>query len=62
VLLELGSILLSRIALFNILDYTDSLKGFVRHTKDIADSLTEIREVLYLGLNIIEIIVGVILF
>jgi hypothetical protein len=62
VLLKLGSILLGRVALFNILDYTDSLRGFVRYTKDIVDSLTKIREVLYLGLNIIKIIVRVILF
>jgi hypothetical protein len=61
VLLKLGSILLGRVALFNILDYTDSLRGFIRHTKDIADSLAEIREVLYLGLNIVEIVVGVVL-
>jgi hypothetical protein len=62
VLLELGNILLSRVVLFNILDYTDSLRGFIRYTKDIADSLIEVREVLYLGLNIIKIVVGVILF
>jgi hypothetical protein len=62
VLLKLGSILLSRVALLNILDYTDSLRGFVRHTKDIADSLAEVGEVLYLGLNIIKIVVRVILF
>jgi hypothetical protein len=61
VLLKLSSILLGRVALFNILDHTDSLKGFVRYTKDIADSLIEVREVLYLGLNIIKIIIGVIL-
>jgi hypothetical protein len=61
VLLKLGSILLGRVVLFNILDYTDSLRGFVRYTEDIADSLAEVREVLYLGLNIIEIVVGVIL-
>jgi hypothetical protein len=62
VLLELSSILLSRVALFNILDYIDSLRGFIRYTKDIIDSLTEVREVLYLGLNIIKIIIRVILF
>jgi hypothetical protein len=62
VLLKLGSILLSRVALFNILDYIDSLRGFVRHTKDIADSLIEVREVLYLDLNIIEIVIEVVLF
>jgi hypothetical protein len=62
VLLKLGSILLGRVALFNILDYTDSLRGLVRHTKDIANSLTEVREVLYLGLNIVKIIIGVVLF
>jgi hypothetical protein len=62
VLLKLGSILLGRVALFNILDYIDSFRGFVRHTKDIADFLTEVREVLYLGLNIVEIVVGVVLF
>jgi hypothetical protein len=59
--LKLGSILLGRVALFNILDYTDSLRGFVRYTENIADSLTEVREVLYLGLNIIKIVVGVVL-
>jgi hypothetical protein len=62
VLLKLGSILLGRVALFNILDYTDSLRGFVRHTKNIADSLIEVREVLYLDLNIIKIVIGVVLF
>jgi hypothetical protein len=62
VLLKLGSILLGRVALFNILDYLDSLRGFVRYTKDIADSLIKVREVLYLGLNIIKIVVGVVLF
>jgi hypothetical protein len=62
VLLKLGSVLLGRVALFNILDYTDSLRGFVRYTKDIADSLIEVREVLYLGLNIIKIVIEVILF
>jgi hypothetical protein len=62
VLLKLGSILLGRVALFNILDYTDSLKDFVRHTKNIIDSLAEVREVLYLGLNIVEIVIGVVLF
>jgi hypothetical protein len=62
VLLKLGNILLGRVALFNILDYTNSLRGFIRYTKDIADSLIEVREVLYLGLNIIKIIIGVILF
>jgi hypothetical protein len=61
VLLKLGCILLGRVALFNILDYSDSLRGFVKHTKDIADSLTKVREVLYLGLNIIKIIIGVVL-
>jgi hypothetical protein len=61
VLLKLGSVLLGRVALFNILDYTNSLRGLVRHTKDIADSLIEIGEVLYLGLNIVEIIIGVVL-
>jgi hypothetical protein len=61
VLLKLGSILLGRVALFNILDYTNSLKGLVRHTKDIADSLTEVGEVLYLGLNIVEIVIRVVL-
>jgi hypothetical protein len=61
VLLKLGSILLDRVALFNILDYSDSLRGFIRHTKDIADSLTKVREVFYLGLNIVEIIIGVVL-
>jgi hypothetical protein len=62
VLLKLGSILLGRVALFNILDYTDSLRGLVRYTKDIADSLTKVGEVLYLGLNIVKIVVRVILF
>jgi hypothetical protein len=62
VLLKLGSILLGRVALFNILDYSDSLRGFIRYTKDIADSLIEVREVFYLGLNIIEIVVGVVSF
>jgi hypothetical protein len=62
VLLKLSSILLGRVALFNILDYTDSLRGFIRHTKDIADFLAEVREVLYLGLNIVEIVIGVVLF
>jgi hypothetical protein len=62
VLLKLGSILLDRVALFNILDYSDSLKGFIKYTEDIADSLTEVREVLYLGLNIVEIVIGVVLF
>jgi hypothetical protein len=62
VLLKLGSILLDRVALFNILDYTDSLRGLVRHTENIVDSLAEVREVLYLGLNIVKIIIGVILF
>jgi hypothetical protein len=62
VLLKLGSILLSRVALFDILDYTDSLRGFVRHTENIVDSLAEVREVLYLDLNIIKIVIGVILF
>jgi hypothetical protein len=62
VLLKLGGILLGRVALFNILDYTDSLRGLVRYIEDIADSLTEVREVLYLGLNIVEIVVGVVLF
>jgi hypothetical protein len=61
VLLKLSSILLGRVALFNILDYTDSLRGFVRHTKNIADSLIEVREVFYLGLNIIEIVIRVVL-
>jgi hypothetical protein len=61
VLLKLGSILLGRVALFNILDYTDSLRGLVRYTKDIADSLAEVGEVLYLGLNIVEIVIGVVL-
>jgi hypothetical protein len=62
VLLKFGSILLSRVALFNILDYTDSLRGLVRHTKNIADSLIEVREVFYLGLNIVKIIIRVVLF
>jgi hypothetical protein len=62
VLLKLGSIILSRVALLNILDYTDSLKDFVRYTEDIVDSLIEVREVLYLGLNIIEIIIRVVFF
>jgi hypothetical protein len=62
VLLKLGSILLGRVVLFNILDYLDSLRGFVRHTKDIADSFTKVREVLYLGLNIIKIVIRVVLF
>jgi hypothetical protein len=62
VLLKLGSILLSRVALLNILDYIDSLRDFIRYTKDIVDSLIEVREVLYLGLNIIEIIIKVVLF
>jgi hypothetical protein len=62
VLLKLGSILLGRVVLFNILDYTDSLRGLVRHTKNIADSLIEVREVLYLGLNIIKIVIRVVLF
>jgi hypothetical protein len=62
VLLKLGSILLGRVALFDILDYTDSLRGFVRYTEDIADSLTEAREVLHLGLDIVEIVIGVVLF
>jgi hypothetical protein len=62
VLLKLGSILLGRVALFNILDYTDSLRGFIRHTEDIADSLIEVGEVLYLGLNIVKIVIGVVLF
>jgi hypothetical protein len=61
VLLKLGSILLGRVALFNILDYSDSLRGLVRYTKNIADSLAEVREVLYLGLNIIEIVIRVVL-
>jgi hypothetical protein len=61
VLLKLDSILLDRVALFNILDYTDSFRGFVRYTKDIVDSLIEVREVLYLGLNIIKIVIEVIL-
>jgi hypothetical protein len=61
VLLKLGSILLGRVALFNILDYSDSLRGLVRYTKNIADSLAEVGEVLYLGLNIVEIIIGVVL-
>jgi hypothetical protein len=47
--------------LFNILDYIDSLRGFIRHTEDIADSLIKVREVFYLGLNIIKIVVRVIL-
>jgi hypothetical protein len=59
--LKLGSILLGRVALFDILDYIDSLRGFVRYTENIADSLAEVREVLYLGLNIVEIIIGVVL-
>jgi hypothetical protein len=62
VLLKLGSILLGRVALFNILDHTDSLRDFVRHTEDIVDSFTEVREVLYLGLNIVEIVIRVVLF
>jgi hypothetical protein len=62
VLLKLSSILLGRVVLFNILDYSDSLKGFVRYTKDIVDSLIEVREVFYLDLNIIKIVVTVILF
>jgi hypothetical protein len=62
VLLKLGSILLGRVALFNILDYSDSLRGFIRYTEDIADSLIEVREVFYLGLNIIKIVIGVVLF
>jgi hypothetical protein len=62
VLLKLGSILLGRVALFNILDYSDSLKGLIRYTENIADSLIEVREVLYLGLNIVEIVIGVVLF
>jgi hypothetical protein len=62
VLLKLGSVLLGRIALFNILDYSDSLRGFIRHTENITDSLAEVREVLYLGLNIVKIIIRVILF
>jgi hypothetical protein len=62
VLLKLSSILLGRIALFNILDYSDSLRGFIRYTKDIVDSLLEVREVFYLGLNIVKIIIGVVLF
>jgi hypothetical protein len=62
VLLKLGSILLGRVVLFNILDYSDSLRGLVRYTKNIVDSLTEVREVLYLGLNIVKIVIGVILF
>jgi hypothetical protein len=61
VLLKLGSILLGRVALSNILDYSDSLRGLVRHTENIADSLAEVGEVLYLGLNIIKIVVRVIL-
>jgi hypothetical protein len=61
VLLKLGSILLDRVALFNILDYLDSLRGFIRYTKDIVDSLLEVREVFYLDLNIIKIIIGVVL-
>jgi hypothetical protein len=61
VLLKLDSILLDRVALFNILDYIDSLRGFVRYTKDIAESLIEVREIFYLGLNIVEIIIGVVL-
>jgi hypothetical protein len=48
--------------LLNILDYINSLKGFVRYIEDIADSFTEVREVLYLGLNIIKIVIRVILF
>jgi hypothetical protein len=60
--LKLGSILLGRVALFDMLDYTDSLRGFVRYTEDIVDSLTEAREVLYLGLNIVEIVIEVVLF
>jgi hypothetical protein len=48
--------------LFNILDYIDSLKGFVRYTKDIADSFLEVREVFYLGINIVKIIIRVVLF
>jgi hypothetical protein len=59
--LKLGSILLGRVALFDILDYTDSLRDFVRYTEDIADSLMEVREVLYLGLDIVEIVIGVVL-
>jgi hypothetical protein len=62
VLLKLGSILLGRVALFHLLDSSDSLKGLVRHTENIADSLAEVGEVLYLGLNIVEIVVGVVLF
>jgi hypothetical protein len=61
VLLKLGSILLGRVALFNILDYTDSLRDFVRHTEDITDSLAEVREVLYPDFNIVEIVIGVVL-
>jgi hypothetical protein len=61
VLLKLGSILLGRVALFNILDYTDSLRGFVRYTENIVDFLAEVGEVLYLGLNIVEIVIGVVL-
>jgi hypothetical protein len=62
VLLKLGSILLGRVALFNILDYSDSPRGLVRYTENIADSLIEVGEVLYLGLNIVEIVIGVVLF
>jgi hypothetical protein len=62
VLLKLGSILLGRVALFNILDYINSLRGLIRYTKDIVDSLIEVKEVLYLGLNIIKIVIGVVLF
>jgi hypothetical protein len=62
VLLKLGSILLGRVALFNILDYSDSLRGLIKHTENIVDSLTEVREVLYLDFNIIKIVVEVVLF
>jgi hypothetical protein len=60
--LKLGSILLGRVALFNILDYSDSLRGLVKYTENIADSLIEVGEVLYLGLNIVKIVIGVVLF
>jgi hypothetical protein len=62
VLLKIGSILLSRVALLDILDYIDSLKGLIRYTKDIVDSFIEVREVLYPSLNIIKIIIRVVLF
>jgi hypothetical protein len=62
VLLKLGSIRLGRVVLFNILDYTDSLRGFIKYIENIVDSFAEVREVLYLGLNIVKIVIGVVLF